>query len=250
MKVVALLIVILTGAVLIHAANDMPRWSDPQSPASSHVSPHYITESLTETTVPNMVTAVLADYRGFDTMFETIVIFTAGIAVILIIGSHRALTSSDASVGLPVPVRKDLILQTSCRLMLPVLQLFGLYVVAHGHHSPGGGFQGGVILGASMILLAIAYNLKTALKALSRTTSIVLAVVGVVIFVGTGVLCVLLGGQFLDYAALQDLLQVSEGMAHSLGILFVEIGVAFTVMTIMFLIYAYLSSSGSLRRGI
>jgi len=64
---------------------DFPKWADPNQPASTHVSPGYIEHALDETAVPNLVTAVLADYRGYDTMFETAVIFTAGIAVILLL---------------------------------------------------------------------------------------------------------------------------------------------------------------------
>jgi multicomponent Na+:H+ antiporter subunit B len=68
---------------------DMPDWGDPNSPASLHVSPRYITKTLEETETPNMVTSVLADYRGYDTLGETTVIFTAGMACILILRKFR-----------------------------------------------------------------------------------------------------------------------------------------------------------------
>ena len=67
----------------------MPDWGDPYSPASLHVSPRYIEKSLQETAVPNIVTAVLADYRGYDTLGETAVIFTAAVACILLIRRSR-----------------------------------------------------------------------------------------------------------------------------------------------------------------
>ncbi len=70
MKVIGLIISVLTGAFLIYASVDFPPWADPQSPASTHLSPHYIEKTMEETSVPNIVTAVLADYRGYDTMFE------------------------------------------------------------------------------------------------------------------------------------------------------------------------------------
>jgi multicomponent Na+:H+ antiporter subunit B len=63
----------------------MPDWGDPNSPANAHVSPRYIEKVMEETEVPNMVTAVLADYRGFDTLGETTVVFCAGISVLLIL---------------------------------------------------------------------------------------------------------------------------------------------------------------------
>jgi len=85
LKPIALIAVCLTSALLIYGTIDMPNWGDPQSPANRHVSPRYIEKTLEETAVPNMVTSVLADYRGYDTLGETTVIFTAGISCILLI---------------------------------------------------------------------------------------------------------------------------------------------------------------------
>ncbi len=85
MKLVGLIAVCLTGALLIYGTIDFPSWGDPQSPASLHVSPRYIEKTVEETDVPNMVTSVLADYRGYDTLGETTVIFTAGMSCILLI---------------------------------------------------------------------------------------------------------------------------------------------------------------------
>lgn len=89
MKVVALITVLMTGALLVYGIEEMPGWGDPNSPASTHVSPKYIQEALEKTATPNMVTAVLADYRGYDTMGETAVIFTAGIACVLMLRKKR-----------------------------------------------------------------------------------------------------------------------------------------------------------------
>ncbi len=85
MKTIILIFVIISGSLLIYGTMDMPAWGDPQSPANSYVSPRYIEEALEKTNTPNIVTAVLADYRGFDTMGEVTVIFTAAIACILIL---------------------------------------------------------------------------------------------------------------------------------------------------------------------
>lgn len=79
----------VTGLLLIFGLLDMPDWGDPESPPSLHVSPRYIEQGLIETDVPNMVTAVLADYRSFDTLGETTVIFTAALACLLILRPGR-----------------------------------------------------------------------------------------------------------------------------------------------------------------
>jgi len=85
LKVLALLASLVTGAILLYGVSDFAPWGDPGSPASTHVSSYYIKNTVAETHVPNIVTAVLGDYRGYDTMFETVVIFCAGMAVVCVL---------------------------------------------------------------------------------------------------------------------------------------------------------------------
>ena len=84
-----LLFVVLTGFALIYGTLDMPRYGDPFAPIHLHVAPTYLADSLAKTGVPNVVTAVLASYRGYDTLGEVVVIFTAGVGVVLLIGRGR-----------------------------------------------------------------------------------------------------------------------------------------------------------------
>jgi multicomponent Na+:H+ antiporter subunit B len=88
-KIAALIVTLIVGGFLLYGTASFPNWGDPNQPASIHVSPRYIERTLTETKVPNAVTSVLADYRGYDTMFETSVIFTAGIAVMMLLRRSR-----------------------------------------------------------------------------------------------------------------------------------------------------------------
>jgi len=89
LKIFALIVVILTGAALIYSTADMPDWGDPNSPANTHVSPRYIQKTIEETATPNAVTSLLADYRGYDTLGETTVIFTAGIVCIMLLRRRK-----------------------------------------------------------------------------------------------------------------------------------------------------------------
>jgi multicomponent Na+:H+ antiporter subunit B len=89
LKALSLITAIVVGVALIYGTLDMPKWGDPNSPASSHVSPYYLHNSLEQTATPNVVTSVLADYRGYDTLGETTVIFTAGMACILLLRRSR-----------------------------------------------------------------------------------------------------------------------------------------------------------------
>jgi multicomponent Na+:H+ antiporter subunit B len=249
MKRTALIVVLLIGLLLAWAARDFPSWGDPYAPASSSpVSSHFIASTGVDTEVPNMVTAVLADYRGFDTMFETVVVFIAGLAVVSILrGGPRRRTRDREFV---VDFEPDLIVTNTVRLIVPVIQIFALYVLAHGHVSPGGGFQGGVAMGASFILIALAWDLKTALARFSIDRCFLVAGLGILIYAGIGLFSMILGGEFLDYAHLAKILPVSPEMARYHAMLGVEIGVGFTVTAIMFALYASLSTDGRMRDGL
>jgi multicomponent Na+:H+ antiporter subunit B len=142
------------------------------------------------------------------------------------------------------------IIRSTARLMVPFTQLFGMYVIVHGHYSPGGGFQGGVLLGASFILLALAFDLKTSLESFSESMNAVLANTGALIFVGTALICALLGGLFLDYSALAAILPIDPIAWRSLGIFIVEVGVGLAVMSIMLSLYWDLGSGGDLNEGL
>jgi multicomponent Na+:H+ antiporter subunit B len=185
LKFIGLVIVCLTGGLLLYGTVDLPDWGDPGSPASTHLSDYYIEHILEQTQVPNLVTAVLADFRGYDTMFETAVVFCAGLACFLLLRDFRPKKDRyyrHVPTGVMLHVKNpdtrlimgnefehmdrewvpsDMIIKTVCRILIPFIQIYALYVVAHGDFSPGGGFQGGVIFGSSLILMAIAYNLKT-----------------------------------------------------------------------------------------
>ena len=276
MKKLAIVIVLLFGGLLFYCTLEFPSWGDPAAPASIHVSPRYIERTMTETSVPNVVTSILADYRGYDTMFETIVIFSAGVTCFFLLRTRRKeqieirlyrhlptgiTLRVKGGRDLPVDskdferidlmwVPYDLIVKTGCRLIVPFSQIFALYVIAHGHHSPGGGFQGGVILGASIILFAISHNLRSSLRRISERLAVLLCGLGVFIYAGTGLLCILYGANFLDYAALSRILGVVPAMARSHGILMVEIGVGISVMAVMVTLYYNLASAGKRDEGL
>ncbi|MFO7883334.1 MAG: Na(+)/H(+) antiporter subunit B [Desulfobacteraceae bacterium] len=275
MKILGKISVLLCGVLLIFFASDFPDFGDPNSPASTYLSPYFIEQTMTDNAVPNVVSAVLADYRGYDTMFETTVIFTAGLAcffLLRIFEDEKKLkyyrhvptgVTLRIGEGKKIPenstvfrridatwVPFDMIIKTTCRFLIPFIQLFALYVVAHGHHSPGGGFQGGVILGASVILFAISRNLRAALKRVGEKTSAIMSAAGVFIYAGTGALCLVLGENFLNYSALAPIFGTDRVMARSHGILAIEIGVALAVMAVMIWIYYNLSSAGKQDEGL
>ncbi len=248
MKIIHLLIVVILGGLLIFAEKDFPAWGSADTPANhARLSEYYIQHVYDDTYVPNMVTAVLADYRSYDTMFETTVVFIAGLAIFTILNVG---TLKEQKEGIPIPARlssvapPDLIVKTSCRVLVPIIQMFALYVLAHGHHSPGGGFQGGVILAASFIMLELSTDLREEGEKFTNKIAIILGAVGVIIYAGWGILALFFGGPMLDYSVLSPIIPDIPGMARSHSMLIVEVGVAFTVTSIMVLIFRQLVSGG------
>lgn len=89
LQLLPLMIVIVTGAALIFGTLDMPAYGDPHAPIHHHVADYYLEHTDHEMHIPNVVTAVLAGYRGFDTLGETVVVFTATVGVLLLLGGRR-----------------------------------------------------------------------------------------------------------------------------------------------------------------
>ena len=177
-------------------------------------------------------------------MFETAVVFIAMLGIFTLLRREEKDDELDQ-------INDSLIIRVAARFMTPFIQLFGLYVIAHGHYSPGGGFQGGVILGTSLILLAMANNMAFVKTFLCVEKMVSLAAIGVLIFAGWGLVPMAFGHPFLDYSAWSNILPFTgEVMARSHSMLAVEIGVAITVMTGMYGIYMSLVSDGGMKKGL
>lgn len=98
-NIAPLLVTLVVGGALLYGTADMPDFGDPNAPANLHVAPDYIKGSEEDIDVPNIVTSVLASYRSFDTLGETGVIFTAGIGVMLLLGSRRKKKAATDKTG-------------------------------------------------------------------------------------------------------------------------------------------------------
>ncbi|MEX0769708.1 MAG: MnhB domain-containing protein [Balneolaceae bacterium] len=124
------------------------------------------------------------------------------------------------------------------RLLSPYIMMFGLYVIFHGHYSPGGGFQGGTLLAASVILIRLSGGRLISRLHLRQQFTSRLAVLGVFIYFATGVTAMIAGSYFLDYEALPfPGLSLDPSYLRFYGILIIEIGVGLAVMAILVMIY-------------
>lgn len=138
----------------------------------------------------------------------------------------------------------DVTIETICRLLIPPIQLFALYVIAHGHYSPGGGFQGGCILGASFIMMFIAFDIGEVKRRMREKLNTILCATGVLIYAGIGVICLILGANFLDYGILDRILPVYTAKARAFGSLGIEIGVGIAVTSVMISIFLNIATAG------
>lgn len=137
-------------------------------------------------------------------------------------------------------MKHNLILKVVSKFLIPLIFLFALYVQFHGDFGPGGGFQAGVIFSAAIILYALVFGIDMAKKVIPPSVLRFLASFGVLLFAGTGVATLLLGGNFLEYGVLSS----SPVSGQHLGILVIELGVGITVMTVMLLIFFAFAERG------
>ena len=130
-------------------------------------------------------------------------------------------------------MKHNLILRVIAKYLFPVIALFAFYVQFHGDYGPGGGFQAGVILSVAFIFYALVFGLDTAEQVLPHQLLRILASTGVLIYAGTGVVTMLMGGNFLDY----DLLSHNPVEGQHIGIMLIELGVGITVSAVMLMIF-------------
>lgn len=230
-KLLPLLVVCVTGAVLIYGTLDMPHFANPDAPIQHHVTPHYIEKSPTETGLPNIVTSILASYRGYDTLGEVTVIFTAGIGVLALLGS--LLSTGKSRLSADTNMRHHMILRVVTKVLIPFILLFALYVQFHGDYGPGGGFQAGVIFASAFILYAMIYGLSTAREVIKPGLLRILMAGGLLLYGAVGIVSLLLGSNYLDYNKLAS----DPVQGQHLGILIIELGVGITVASVMMTIF-------------
>ena len=219
-----LAVVFVSAATLIYATFDKPRLGDPDAPVHQHVAPWYLENTPELIDIPNVVTAVLASFRGYDTLGEVFVVLTACIGVLFVLGTSKdspARRPSAAQQGL----RHHLIPKIVGRLLVPFIVLFGLYVQFHGDFGPGGGFQAGAIIATGIMLYALLDGETAALAAVPRKLLLGMVAGGAILYGGVGVAAILMGGNFLDYSVLA----ADPVDGQHMGILLVELGVGITV---------------------
>lgn len=161
-------IVCLAGmAVLLMMVSHLPAFGSADNPANNEVAGRYLECGLSETGAVNTVAGIILDYRAFDTFGESVVLFLSAVSVISLMrrksGPRSGEGRREATEGDRDEDRHgegDMILEQVARLLVPFILMFGVYVVLNGHLSPGGGFSGGTVMGAGLILYANAFGYR------------------------------------------------------------------------------------------
>ena len=172
-RCMAVLFCIALAAGLLYTVSFLPATGAGERPVNNEVSERYIESGLQETGAVNIVTGMILDYRAFDTFGESNVLFVATITVLILlhIGKKNSKEKQEEieSDRLFEP-KNDVILQAGATILVPVIILFGIYVILNGHLSPGGGFSGGAIIGAGLILYLNAFGFEKTEKLFHEKT--------------------------------------------------------------------------------
>ena len=155
----SILVCVVIVSLLLVTVAELPPFGHERNPANNEVIRRYVEHGGFETGAQNIVAGLILDYRAFDTFGESAVLFTAAVSVLMLLSASR-------SKGVEDEKRKrfhsfshdDAILRNVASLSIPIILVLGCTVVINGHLSPGGGFSGGAILSAALILCANAYG--------------------------------------------------------------------------------------------
>ncbi len=237
-KTLSMIVVTAAALVVIYATFDKPQFGSPDAPTQTYVAPWYLEKTKEYIDIPNVVTAVLGSFRGYDTLGEVLVVFTAGIGVLFLLSGAPGNRPARSAVN--VGLSRHLIPRVVGRLLIPFILLFGLYVQFHGEYGPGGGFQAGAIIAAAVILFALLEGEEKALRVLPRRLLLGMAAGGAVLYGAVGIAGMLLGGNFLDYSVLAD----DPIKGQQLGILLIEAGVGITVTGVLLSIFHAFAARG------
>lgn len=153
---ISLVLVLLTGV------SYLPTFGHAENPVNNEVPERYIESGLQETGAVNIVTGMILDYRAFDTLGESHVLFIATCTVLILLRTDKkkgkdSIAEREANDRIYEP-KNDVILQTVARILVPPIIIFGIYVILCGHLGPGGGFSGGAVIGAGLILYLNAFG--------------------------------------------------------------------------------------------
>ena len=206
---------------LLQIAVAMPEFGSESNPTVNEVVERYVGSAEHETGAENVIAGMILNYRGFDTFGESCVLFLAVCSVMQLMWNT---TGKKEETDEPEP---DMILSCVGRLVIPCVLCFGICTLFNGHVSPGGGFSGGSILGAAMILFAVAYGSEATGRFFTKRVYNLVRISGLMIYAGLFGLYIFMGANGIE-----------SDLAHYI-VLVIDLAVGLVVMSTMYGFYAY-----------
>ena len=147
-------------ALLLVTISYLPATGTIERPVNNEVAGRYIEKGLEETGAVNIVAGMILDYRAFDTLGESHVLFVATITVLILLRLNKTEKNEAEVNDRRFEPKNDTILQLSATFLVPVIIIFGIYIILNGHLGPGGGFSGGAVIGAGLVLYLNAFGFQ------------------------------------------------------------------------------------------
>ena len=241
-RIGSIVFVLLLAALMLYMVSVLPLTGTVDRPVNNEVAQVYIEHGIQDTGAVNVVTGMILNYRAFDTFGETCVLFIATTCVMVLLMKEEEKIRSDKSMNdrLYEP-KNDIILQKIAFILVPLICIFGIYVILNGHLSPGGGFSGGAIIGAGMILYVSAYGFDKMQKFFNEKTYTVVKVTALVTYCIVISYYLFMGANNLD----NHISLGVPGMIFSSGIiLWLNIFVGTEVACTMYAFYALFRRGG------
>lgn len=165
-RLLALVVLCCMAVFFMQTVIELPRLGDPSNLTNNEVAQRYIEQGIPETGAVNFVAGMILDYRAFDTFGESTVLFVAACSVLILLklGEHKKNEPPTAAMleaeydDRHFEPKNDEVLQFAAKILVPIILMLGIYVVLNGHLSPGGGFSGGAVMGAALILFLNAFG--------------------------------------------------------------------------------------------
>lgn len=203
-----------------------PAYGDVNNPTNNEVVERYVGSAHEETGAENVIAGMILNYRGFDTFGESCVLFLALCCVTQLLWATDDKIKAEGEKS-KREAKPDLILSQCGKLIVPFVLVFGICILFNGHISPGGGFSGGSVLGASLILFAVAYGAKSVGRFFTKTVFNIVRITGLMIY------AVMFGIYIYQGAN-----GIESDLAHYI-VLVIDLAVGLVVMSTMYGFYSY-----------
>jgi len=196
-NILAVLSTSIVAVLLLYVVALLPPMGDTDNPTNLNTAPRYLEHGEQEVGTRNIVTGVLLNYRGYDTMGEVVIISMALVAILAVLGTSKK-KDSPAFVD-QSRVKFSVIIRVTVVFLMPFIILFSIYTVLYGTTLPGGGFQGGAIIGVSTIIFSIVFGVGEATSRIPARFRLLLESTAVVAFFLVGTAGIIGGANFLTY---------------------------------------------------